>query len=39
MYSAGKAMYSSLICDAFQIPSKEQFYAVESHNQATNQAP
>ena len=38
MYSAGKAMHSSLIYDAFQIPSRDQFYVVESHDQATNQA-
>ena len=38
MYSAEKAMHSSLIYDTFQIPSRDKFYAVESHNQATNQA-
>ena len=38
MYSAGKAMHSSLIYDALQIPPRDQFYVVEYHDQATNQA-
>ena len=45
MYSAGKAMHSSLLYDPFQIhilgtkiASRDQPYTGESRNQTTNQA-